>query len=156
MRGGATDRIHERKQRERRWRWPSKPRSFRLSAGPLAIVAEDDIICRINVAEVLSEAGYEVLEAGSADEALAILSGTHEDVILLLTDVEMPGSMNGLELAKAVHSDWPHIEIVVCSGRVKPKEGELPKPVTFLGKPVDTMTLLEKARETVKRGRIPD
>ena len=116
---------------------------------PIALIAEDEAITRMAAASIFEEAGYEVLEATNAHEAWDILSG-RDNVILLLTDIEMPGTMNGLELANKVHRSWPHIEIVVCSGRVKPADGELPEPVMFLGKPVDLMTLQQKARETVE------
>lgn len=114
----------------------------------VALVAEDDAIVRMDAASVFEDAGFEVLEAGDAHEAWDILSG-RSDIILLLTDVEMPGTMNGLDLANKVHTTWPNIEIIVCSGRIKPKGGELPPPVLFLGKPVDTVTLREKAMKTV-------
>ncbi|MFC3695505.1 response regulator [Chenggangzhangella methanolivorans] len=115
----------------------------------VALIAEDDAITLMAAAATFQDAGYEVLEAGDAHEAWDILSG-RDNVILLLTDIEMPGTMNGLELANKVHRSWPHIEIIVCSGRVKPVDGELPEPVMFLGKPVDLMTLQQKARETVE------
>ena len=113
---------------------------------PIALIAEDDLITRMDAVDVFDDAGFDVLEASSADEALAILEA-RSDVLLLLTDVEMPGEIDGLELANTVHEKWPSIDIVVCSGRFKPSDGDLPKPVLFLGKPVDRVSLVEKARE---------
>ena len=118
----------------------------------IALIAEDDAITRMAVSIIFEDAGYEVLEGADAHEAWDILS-SRDDVILLLTDVEMPGTMNGLQLANKVHRSWPHIEIIVCSGRVKPGDGELPEPVMFLGKPVDVMTLQQKALETIETKR---
>ncbi len=121
---------------------------------PYALVAEDEVICRMDVANVLTQAGYEVLEAGGADEALVMLAEHHASVLLLLTDVDMPGSMNGLTLAHKVHENWAHIDIVVCSGRHEPRDDELPPPAVFLGKPIDRMTLLELAQKVVKTPRV--
>ncbi|GBD48124.1 response regulator [Methylopila sp. Yamaguchi] len=120
---------------------------------PYALVAEDEVICRMDVADVLTQAGYQVLEAGGSDEAMGLLSEHHASVILMLTDVDMPGSMNGLALAHKVHENWAHIDIVVCSGRHQPKDGELPPPAVFLGKPIDRMSLLELAQKVVKTPR---
>lgn len=80
-------------------------------------MAEDDAITLMAAASIFEGAGYDVLEAKNADEAWNCLT-SRDEVILLLTDIEMPGTMNGLELANKVHRSWPHIEIIVCSGRV--------------------------------------
>ena len=99
----------------------------------VVLVVEDEPFTRIMAANVLSSAGFVVLEAGSAGEALTILEA-NEDVGVVFTDVEMPGALDGLELARHIAERWPSIGIVICSGHVSHMaraEGKyrfLPKP----------------------------
>ncbi len=82
---------------------------------PTLLIAEDEFIVRLTIAEFLRDEGYTVIEAGSADEALDVfVSGQAID--LLFTDVRMPGSMDGSELARRVRSDWPRTHIILTSG----------------------------------------
>lgn len=79
------------------------------------LVAEDDLYIRLVIAEYLREAGYEVVEAGSADEAMSVFrSGAAID--LLFTDVRMPGSMDGCDLARRVRAEWPDTRVILTSG----------------------------------------
>jgi CheY-like chemotaxis protein len=99
------------------------------------LVAEDDVFIRSTIAEFLRDAGFDVLEAGSADEAMAHFEGGAE-IDLLFSDVRMPGSMDGSELARQVKGKWPSTHIVLTSGyssaltetRAKTRERILPKP----------------------------
>jgi CheY-like chemotaxis protein len=84
--------------------------------------------------EVLSEAGFTVLESASADEALTILE-VRPDVRVLFTDVNMPGSLDGLALAEIVQTRWPEIRILIGSGRIRPGPAEVPAGVQFMAKP---------------------
>lgn len=83
---------------------------------PLTVlIAEDEFFVRLTIAEFLRDEGYEVIEAGNADEALEIFkSGFSVD--LLFTDVRMPGTMDGCELAKRVRAEWPQVPIILTSG----------------------------------------
>jgi two-component system, response regulator PdtaR len=81
------------------------------------LVVEDEVLVRLMVAEQLRDADFHVVEAANADEALAVLQST-TDVALIVTDIRMPGSMDGLELAKTVRSAFPEIRIVLTSGNV--------------------------------------
>ena len=83
--------------------------------------------------KVLAEAGYTVVEAARADDALAIMKSRSVD--LLFTDVQMPGSMDGLELARHVRSHWPRVAVLIASGNSKPALTELPAGSRFLRKP---------------------
>jgi len=86
---------------------------------PLAVlVVEDDAILRLHALDIVEEAGFTAIEAKNADEAIAILE-SRSDIALLFTDVNMPGSMDGLKLAQAVRNRWPPIKIVVVSGHVQ-------------------------------------
>jgi CheY-like chemotaxis protein len=103
-------------------------------AKALVLVVEDDSLVRMDAAEMMEGLGYAVVEAGDAVEAIRLLE-SRLAVTVMLTDVEMPGSMNGLKLAQAVRERWPPIKIIVTSGQVKLDEGELPDGGRFLPKP---------------------
>ena len=79
------------------------------------LIAEDEFIVRLTIAEFLRDAGYNVIEAGNADEALEVFQ-SGQPVDLLFTDVRMPGSMDGCELAKQVRAKWPATQIILTSG----------------------------------------
>jgi CheY-like chemotaxis protein len=85
----------------------------------IVLVAEDQLLVRAYIADVLVDGGFEALEASNADEAFELLQ-TRNDIDALLTDVEMPGTMNGLTLATLARRCWPHLAIVVMSGKSLP------------------------------------
>jgi two-component sensor histidine kinase/CheY-like chemotaxis protein len=91
--------------------------------------------------DIVEDAGFTAVEAVNADEAISILE-TRSDISLLFTDIQMPGSMDGLKLAHAVHDRWPAIKIILVSGQVNPSEAERPTDSRFFGKPlgVEEMT----------------
>jgi CheY-like chemotaxis protein len=95
---------------------------------------EDDPLIRWSGADTLAEAGFDVIEAGGAEEALAILEGRN-DVLVLFTDVEMPGRFDGLELARIAHDRWPWMHIIVASGRRRPSDRQMPDNGRFVAKP---------------------
>jgi CheY-like chemotaxis protein len=105
------------------------------------LVVEDDGLIRLDLVDTLMDAGYQVLEAANADEAWAILETTMIDA--LITDIDMPGSMDGLELARRVCNRWPDCKIVVISGRYNPDPSKLPESAKFLTKPVGETELLK-------------
>ncbi|WP_022685628.1 response regulator [Sphingomonas phyllosphaerae] len=101
---------------------------------PTVLIVEDEAFVRMIGADALEEAGYCVIEAGSADEALTLLE--HErDVQVLFTDIRMPGSMDGLQLAGVVHRRWPLIRILLTSGDTHPSSDAIPDDGRFLAKP---------------------
>lgn len=107
---------------------------------PLPIlVVEDDGLIRMDVVDTLSDAGYAVLEAGNADQALAVLD--KNEVAALLTDIDMPGTMNGIGLARLTAERWPTSKIIVISGRYNPAQGSLPEGAKFLSKPISELAL---------------
>lgn len=105
----------------------------------MVLVVEDEPLIRMDAADTLEEEGFEVIEAATARAALAILETREGDVAALFTDVDMPGDMNGLELAGIVHARWPHVAIVVTSGVVR-VSGSLPGGGIFLEKPYPMST----------------
>lgn len=104
------------------------------------LLVEDEPMIRAIGIDALEEAGYEVIEAKDADEAVRILEMLGE-VHVLFTDIRMPGSMNGLELAKLVHERWPAMKILVTSGDTWPTSTQIPDEGHFLAKPYRLDTL---------------
>ena len=98
------------------------------------LVVEDEGLVRLDAAESLRAAGFEVLEAGDAAEALEIVLGG-EDIDVLFTDINMPGEMDGLELARRVNDCRPAVRLVLTSGAIKPTPAEIPDHGAFIPKP---------------------
>ena len=111
----------------------------------VVLVVEDEALLRLNTASIVEEAGFIALEAETADKAVEILEA-RSDVDLLLTDVQMPGSMNGLALAHSVRGRWPPIKIIIVSGHLEIETAELPPKSKFFKKPFDTEALIEELR----------
>ena len=87
------------------------------SGRPVVLIVEDEFLLRIDAAEMIAAAGFEVIEAANADQAIEVLEA-RRDITVVFTDIQMPGSMDGLKLARAVRGRWPPIKIVATSGRV--------------------------------------
>ena len=104
------------------------------AANPLILLVEDDDTVRLVARDMLEDAGFEVLEADTADAALAVLEG-EPGIGTLFTDIDMPGSMDGVALATRVAERWPHIRLVVTSGRTGMRDDDLPDDGRFLLKP---------------------
>lgn len=107
------------------------------------LLVEDEDTVRLIGADMLSDAGYQVIEAATADEALRVLQEVDE-VDVLFTDVRMPGSMDGLELAALVHDHWPKVKILVTSGDHRPGSEDLPDNGRFLPKPYSLRTMCKQ------------
>src|SRR3954463_3076741 len=101
------------------------------SKRPVVLVVEDEFLLRMNAVDMIAAAGFEVIEAANADEAIAILVN-RRDITVVFTDIQMPGSMDGLKLARAVRGRWPPIKIVATSGHVDVGETDLPDGGRFL------------------------
>jgi CheY-like chemotaxis protein len=112
---------------------------------PVVLIVEDDPLLRMLAVEVIEEAGFVALEAGDADEAVALLE-SRPDIVLLFTDINMPGSMDGLKLAHAVRDRWPPVKILVVSGQVRPRQADLPADCQFIEKPYRAAAMLEELR----------
>jgi CheY-like chemotaxis protein len=110
------------------------------------LVVEDETLIRWGAVKMAEEAGYEVLDAAGADEAIQILE-SRNDISLIFTDIHMPGSMDGLNLARAVRNRWPPIKIIVTSGREKPTKSDLPAGALFLPKPYSEVSIGTALRE---------
>ncbi|RYD82154.1 MAG: response regulator [Verrucomicrobiaceae bacterium] len=117
---------------------------------PLTVlIVEDEPLVRMDMADVLARAGFEVLEAANAAEAVSVLE-EHSDIDILFTDVDMPGSMDGLMLAAAVRKRWPPVRIIVTSGHHKVAPEEMPGDSRFFGKPYHAEAVTAAMREMVE------
>ena len=112
---------------------------------PVVLLVEDDGALRRIVTRLIESAGLEVMGAANADEAIGKLE-RHAGIGIVFTDVDMPGSMNGLRLANAVRSRWPPMKIIVASGCRRPPDDELPPHGVFLSKPYDGDVLMSTLR----------
>lgn len=101
---------------------------------PTILIVEDDELLKLLTVDIVEEAGFATLEASNAEEAIAILAA-QPDIAMLLTDVNMPGSMDGLKLAHVVRARWPHIKIVVVSARGDISAADMPVDSQFFRKP---------------------
>jgi CheY-like chemotaxis protein len=110
----------------------------------LILVVEDDVFERMGASDMFVDAGYRVIEAEDANEALRHME-TNADIRLLFTDVSMPGSMSGSDLARQVDVRWPSVGIILTSGR--PRPDKLPSSMRFHDKPYDPTTVLRHAKE---------
>ena len=115
---------------------------------PIVLVVEDDALLRIIAVEVVEEAGFTAIEARDADEAVVLLE-SRTDITLLFTDINMPGSMDGLKLAHAVRNRWPPIKILVVSGNERLQFSNLPSNSCFFGKPYRASALVDELRSMV-------
>lgn len=115
----------------------------------VVLIVEDEPWVRLMGADLLAEAGFEVLEAGNADEALRILEATPE-VGVVFSDIEMPGSLDGLGLAHNICQCWPRIGILLTSGHRVSAE-TIPGEGKFLAKPYDGQALLRHIEEIANR-----
>ena len=127
-----------------------------VSTVPFAVVVDDDTLILMNASDILSDAGFRTLEASNGDQAMEIIEDKGESIVLLFTDVEMPGQTDGFALARHVAQHWPDIEIVVASGRVKPDPGDMPVKATFLSKPFNAEAIHEHLRQTLPDGKKPE
>ncbi len=113
---------------------------------PVVLIVEDELLLRIDAAEMIKAAGFEVVEAANADQAIEVLEA-RRDITVVFTDIQMPGSMDGLKLARAVRGRWPPIKIVATSGRLNVGEMDLPEGGRFLPKPYSNAEVARLLRE---------
>ena len=113
----------------------------------MIIVAEDEPLIRMMISELLAEAGFEIVEAEHAEEAMTILTLRAAEIKVLFTDIHMPGSMDGLELAHHTHGLWPWISLIVTSGKARPQSHEMPAGSRFISKPYNPDHVVGHVRE---------
>lgn len=107
----------------------------------IVLVVEDEPLLRMAAVCTVEDAGFEPLEASNADEAILILEGRN-DIRIVFTDIDMPGSMDGIKLAESVRGRWPPISIIVTSGHRIVRKDDLPLGSAFFGKPYNDADLV--------------
>ena len=120
-------------------------------AKPAILVVDDEELLRLNAADLLEENGYSVVEAANAEDALRMLE-RRPDVRLLFTDIQMPGRIDGIELARLVHERWPHILLVMTSAQQQPSQADIPDEGRFIAKPYRARELLGQVNKMLTRG----
>jgi two-component sensor histidine kinase len=120
---------------------------------PKVLIVEDEMILRMRAVDIVEDAGFFPVEAVNADEAISILE-SRSDISLLFTDIQMPGSIDGLMLAHAVHDRWPSIKIILVSGQVKPSDAERPADSRFFGKPLGVEQMIGELKAMVGEGAL--
>lgn len=113
------------------------------------LVVEDEFLVRLDIAAYLRDTGLIVLEAANADEAIQVLE-KRSDIRVVFTDINMPGSMDGLRLAEFVRNRWPPIKLIVASGLVSILETELPSNSRFIRKPYQGAQVADAIAELVR------
>ena len=116
----------------------------------VVLVVEDEMLLRMRAVDMVEDAGFISLEAVDADEALAILE-SRSDIALLFTDIQMPGRMDGLKLAHAVHERWPPIKIILVSGQLTLTKSDIPADSHFFGKPLAASQMIAEMQHMIGR-----
>lgn len=103
-------------------------------AQPAVLVVEDEPLLRFHAVDLLEESGFLVAEAANAEAALDMME-SRGDVGVLFTDIQMPGRIDGMELARQVHERWPDVLLIITSGQKRPTCAEIPNDGRFVAKP---------------------
>lgn len=117
-----------------------------MKTNTVVLVVEDEALVRFDVISQIEDEGFTVIEAANADAAIRILE-TNPDVAILFTDIDMPGSMDGLKLSAAVRDRWPPVKIVVTSGHRMVEITDLPDGSVFHAKPYRHAEVVASFRE---------
>jgi CheY-like chemotaxis protein len=120
----------------------------------VVLVVEDSAIIRLGAVDLVLAAGYVALQASNADEAIAIL-GSRQDIDLVFTDVQMPGTMDGIKLSHYIRKRWPPVKLIVASGAAILEESSLPGGSRFFSKPYDDHSIT-LAMALLLSGEMPD
>ena len=117
------------------------------------LIVEDEPLVRMVAADIVQDAGFETIEVADADSAIATLEA-RKDIRIVFTDVNMPGSMDGLKLARAIRDRWPPIELILTSGLIKFRRADLPERGVFLPKPYSLEALTGALARFVDRSPV--
>ena len=117
----------------------------------VVLVVEDELMLRMRAVDIVQDAGFESLEAVNADEAIRILE-SRSDISVLFTDIQMPGSMDGLKLAHLTHARWPHIKIILVSGQIAVTNADKPDDSKFFPKPLEIAQMVQELQKMVGGG----
>lgn len=113
------------------------------------LLVEDEVLIRIELADFFSDAGYRVFEAGNAEEAIRILE-REQTIRIVLTDLQLPGSMDGLKLAHYIRDRYPPTVLLLTSGGARIDDASLPSSSQFVAKPFDPMRILRQIEVMIR------
>lgn len=122
-------------------------------SAPIVLIVEDEMVLRMRAVDIVEDAGFIPIEATSADEAINVLE-SRDDISLLFTDIQMPGSMDGLMLAHAVHARWPHIKIILVSGQIAVTDADKPADSRFFPKPLEIQQMIVELQAMIGKGAL--
>ena len=120
---------------------------------PTVLIVEDEMMLRMRAVDIVEDAGFLPVQATNADDAMTILE-SRSDIDLMFTDIQMPGSMDGLKLAYAVHERWPSIKIVLVSGKLTLLEKDRPDNSRFFGKPLNVKNMIAELQDMMSDGTL--
>lgn len=116
----------------------------------IVLIVEDEPLQRMDMVDMAERAGFEVLEAIDADHAVALLE-KRTDIRLVITDIDMPGAMDGMKLAAAVRKRWPPIEIIIVTAGTMPVPQDLPERAIVMSKPLNYDRVIEAMNRLAPR-----
>ena len=116
---------------------------------PGVLIVEDEFLLRLDAAEFMKDCGFTVYDASNADEAIAPLE-LHGDIRAVFTDIHMPGSMDGLKLAHYVRGRWPPVQLIITSGRARPRVEDMPIGSGYVDKPYQLDKVADSLRAMIR------
>lgn len=122
-----------------------------LAASPSALVVEDEAVIRMHAGALLADAGLQAIEAATGDEARRMLDALDGDVALVVADIDLPGQMDGLGLARYVRDRWPGVEVVIASCRVTSASSGPLGDVKVFPKPFDETAMRDHFAQVCAR-----
>ena len=120
---------------------------------PVVLIVEDEMALRMRAVDIVEDAGFVPVETVCAEDAMRVLE-SRNDISLLFTDIQMPGSMDGLKLAHAVHIRWPHIKIIIVSGQIEVTAADKPVDSRFFPKPLEMKQMIVELQEMMGNGAL--
>lgn len=127
---------------------------MQLDRSATLLIVEDEPLLRVLITDILVDHGFTVLEAGNANEAIEILNSA-SDIQIMLTDVRMPGAMDGIELARRVSHGRPEIGILIMSAWIYPRAEAIPEGARFIAKPYLPTSLIAEIEAMLSHGALP-
>jgi CheY-like chemotaxis protein len=117
-----------------------------MAEKPVILIVEDEALIRMSAVHMLEDAGFATVEAGNADDAMKILE-LRSDIRVVFTDINMPGTLDGMRLARWMRGRWPRIHLILTSGLTCPMDKDIPANGRFLRKPYSPEHVIAAIRE---------
>lgn len=120
----------------------------------VVLVVDDSVLIRMSAVDLVQSAGYEALEAQDADEAIRILE-SRDDIDLVFSDVQMPGTMDGIKLVHYIRDRWPPVKLIVASGQAILAENSLPTGSRYFAKPYTDHSITDAIARLLADDNVP-